>query len=150
MTTRKRTSIWIGALAIGAAAAVAASSAGAFGRRGGPPDLAHLEHRLERLDLSADVRAKSFAILDAARAPERALREKIRAAHEGLRAALESGAPDAAALDAQIDAIGALQTQRQKQFLHTVLQIRALLPEEKRAEWMAPPRHGGRHGHQPH
>jgi Spy/CpxP family protein refolding chaperone len=97
-------------LAIGALATAAAGSAGAFGRRGGPPDLGRLEQRIERLDVSADVRAKAFAILDAQRAKDRALREQVRAAHEELRAMLESGTPETAKLDRQVDALGALRT----------------------------------------
>src|SRR5262245_32535962 len=71
---------WVGisALAIGSLAA-AATSAGAFGGPGRPggrfagggPNIAVLEHRLERLDLSADVRAKAFAIVDASRTEDR-------------------------------------------------------------------------------
>src|SRR5262245_36552205 len=121
-----RKSIGISALAIGLLATVAATSAGAFGGQcrfggrgghGGPPGLAMLEHRIERLDLSADVRAKAFAVIDGSRAEERALREKTRAAHEQLRALVESGAPEPKKLDARIDELGALQTQQHKQFL---------------------------------
>jgi Spy/CpxP family protein refolding chaperone len=149
--SRKKT--WIGiSLAIGLLATVAATSAGAFGGHcgrgghrgpGGPPGLGHLEHRIERLDVSADVRTKAFAILDAARPDERALREKTRAAHEELRAMLESGAPDAKKLDAKIDELGALETKQHKQFLHTILSVGALLPADQRAEWFAPPHRGG-------
>jgi Spy/CpxP family protein refolding chaperone len=144
---RNTKTTWIAALAIGLLATAAATSAGAFGRRGGPPGLARLEHRVERLDLGTDTRAKAFAIIDAARGPDRALREKMRAAHEALRATIESGAPDTAALDKQIDAMSALQAEHHKQFLHTLLQIGKLLPADKRAQWMAPAHRGGRHGH---
>src|SRR4030095_14455143 len=86
--SRKKALIGISTLAIGLLARLAAAAAGAFGGhckrggggRGGPPGLAHLEHRLEKLDLSADVRAKAFAILDASRGEERALREATRTA----------------------------------------------------------------------
>jgi Spy/CpxP family protein refolding chaperone len=154
--TRKTKSTWIAALVTAALATAAAGSAGAFGRRGGPPELGRLEHRIERLDLSADVRAKAYAIVDGQRAKDRALREQVRSAHEELRAMLESGSPETAKLDRQIDALGALRIQQHKQFLHTMLQIGALLPEDQRAQWMAPPQRGGhggrggRGGHRPH
>ena len=151
----KKTSIGISALAIGLFATVAATSAGAFGGgghckrggggHGGPPGVARLEHRLEKLDLSADVRAKAFAIVDGSRNEDRALREQILAAHEQLRAALASGTPDADALDAQIEALGALKTQHHRQFLHTLIEVGALLPDEQRAQWFEPPHHRGGH-----
>jgi protein CpxP len=143
----KKTSIGISALAIGLLATVGATSAGAFGGERckggghGGPGAAHLERRLERLDLSDDVRAKAVAILDASRGEERALRDQIRDAHEQLRAALESGAPDTAALDAQVEALGALKTQQHKQTLHTMIAVGALLPDAQRAQWFEPPRH---------
>jgi Spy/CpxP family protein refolding chaperone len=144
-------SAWICALAIGLLATAAASSAGAFGgRRGGPPDITRLERRLERLDLSADVRKKAFAILDGARGDERALREQLRAAHDELGAMVKAGAPDGKALDAKIDELGALRTQQHKQFLHTVLKIGALMPDAQRAQWMDPPHRDRPHGHHPH
>jgi Spy/CpxP family protein refolding chaperone len=157
--TWKKSSIGISALAIGLLATLAASTAGAVGGHckhggrggfGGPPDLAQLEHRLEKLDLSADVRAKAFALLDASRGEERALREKTRAAHEKLRAALKSGTPNVKALDAQVDELGALRTQQHKQFLHTLIKVGALLPDAERAKWFEP-RHRDRHqGDRPH
>ncbi len=148
--TRNRKTTWLAALAVAALATASAGAAGAFGRRGGPPDLGRLEHRIERLDLSADARAKAFAIVDAARPKQRALREQVRTAHQKLGALLESGAPDTAALDAQVDALGALRTQQHKQFLHTMIQIGALLPADQRTQWMAPPRGGDHRGRRPH
>ena len=155
----KKKSIGISALAVGLLATVAATSASAFGGSGhckrgggrhGGPSVARLEQRLEKLDLSADVRAKAFAIIDAQRSEDRALREQIRAAHEQLRASLETGAPDADALDAQVEALGALKTQHHKQFLHTQIEVGALLPDGQRAQWFEPRHHrGDRHGKQP-
>src|SRR5262245_50575121 len=141
----KKASIGVSALAIGLLATVGATSAGAMGghckRGGGPggPGAARLEHRLERLDLSADVRTKALAIIDASRAEDRALRDQIRTAHEQLRVALESGAPGRDALDTQIDALGALMTQHHKQMLHTMIEVGALLPDAQRAQWFEPP-----------
>jgi Spy/CpxP family protein refolding chaperone len=154
MSPKKKLAIWITALAFASLATVAAASAGGRGhckhggRHGGPPGLARLEHRIERLDLASDVRTKAFAIIDASRGEERVLREKTRAAHEELRAMLESGAPDTKQLDAQIDELGALKTRQHKQYLHTLLQVGALLPEDQRAQWLAPP-HRGKKRHEP-
>jgi Spy/CpxP family protein refolding chaperone len=145
MNPRKKTTLWIAALAIGSLATVAAAGGGGHCKHGGrgwhgrPPGLEQLERRVDRLDLSADARTKAFAILDASRGEERALREKTRAAHEELRAMLESGAPNAKKLDAQVDELGSLRTQQHKQFLHTLIQVGALLPEDQRAQWFAPP-----------
>ncbi len=136
---------WIAALAVGLVAVVAASSAGAFGKRRGGPGLAQLEHRLEKLDLSADVRAKAYAIVDAQRAQERALREQIRTAHQELGALVKAGTPDIEAVDAQIDELGVLKTQQHKQFLHALLKIGALLPEQQRAQWFEPPHRRDHH-----
>jgi len=147
MSPRKKAAIWSAALAIGSLATLAAASAATGGGHcrhggwhGGTPGLTQLERRIDRLGLSADARTKAFAVLDAARGDERALRTKTRAAHESLRTMLESGAPNAKRLDAQVDELGALRTQQHKQYLHTLLQIGALLPEDQRAQWFAPPR----------
>ena len=145
MTRRKKTGLWIAALALGSFATVAAAGGGGHckhagaGWHGRPPGLEHLERRIDRLDLSADVRTKAFAVVDASRGEERSLREKTRAAHEELRAMLESGAPNAKKLDEQIDELGSLRTQLHKQYLHTLIQVGALLPEDQRAQWFAPP-----------
>ena len=141
---RKRKNTWIAAFVIGALAAAAATSAGAFGRRGGLPGVSRLEHRLDKLDLSAETRAKALAIVDAARGDERTLRDELRAEHEELFAMVQSGTSDTAAVDAQIETVGALRTQQHKQFLHVLLQVAALLPEDQRARWLAPP-HRGEH-----
>jgi Spy/CpxP family protein refolding chaperone len=148
MSPRKKSALWIAALATGSLATVAAAGAGGYckhagrGGHGGPPGLAHLERRIERLDLSADVRARAFAIVDASRGEERALRDQTRAAHEALHEMVESGARDAKKLDAQVEEIGSLQTRQHKQFLHALIQIGALLPEDQRAQWFAPPHRG--------
>jgi len=147
MRPKKKLAIWITALACVSLATVAAGAAGARGQckhggrfgHGGPPGLAHLEHKIERLDLSADVRTQAFAIIDGSRSEERTLREKTRAAHEQLHAMIASGAPDTKKLDAKVDEVGALKVRQHKQFLHTLIEVGALLPEEQRAQWFAPP-----------
>jgi Spy/CpxP family protein refolding chaperone len=145
MSPKQKTALWMIALAIGSLATIAAAGGGGHckhagsGWQGKPPGLAHLERRIDRQGLSADTRTKAFAILDASRGEERALREKTHAAHDSLRKILESGAPNAKKLDAAVDELGALRTQQHKQFLHALIQIGALLPEDQRAQWFAPP-----------
>jgi Spy/CpxP family protein refolding chaperone len=143
-------SLWISALAIGLLATVAATATALGGHGGGRcgrghgPGVAGLEHRLDRFDLSADVRAKALAIIDASRGNERALRDQLRAGHQKLRTLLASGAPDPAALDAQVDAVAAVAVQEHKLFLHTLVQIGAVMPAAQRAQWFEPPRGGGK------
>ena len=150
MSPRKKTALWIAALALGSFATVAAAGGGGHckhagsGWHGRPPGLEQLERRIDRLGLSADVRAKAFAIVDASRGQERTLREKTRAAHEQLRAILGSGTPNATKLDEQVDELGALRTQQHKQYLHTLIQVGAILPEDQRAQWFSPPRRAQR------
>jgi len=151
MSPKKKSAIWITALALGALATVAASSAGPSGHcRGGRgwhgavPGVAHLERRIDRMDLPADVRTKAFAIVDASRGDERTMREKTRAAHQKLHALLETGTPNTRQLDAQVDELGALRTQQHKQYLHTLVQVGSLLPEDQRAQWFALPKRAER------
>jgi Spy/CpxP family protein refolding chaperone len=146
MRPKKKLAIWITALTCASLAAVAAGATGPRGHckggrfgHGGPPGLAQLEHKIERLDLSADVRTKAFAIIDGSRSEERTLREKSRAAHEQLHAMIASGAPDTKKLDAKVEEVGALKVRQHKQFLHTLIEVGALLPEDQRAQWFAPP-----------
>jgi Spy/CpxP family protein refolding chaperone len=147
MSPRKKAAFWTAALAVGSLATLAAATAATGGGHcrhggwhGGTPGLAQLERRIDRLDLSADARTKAFAIVDASRGDERDLREKTRAAHEALRSMLESGSPNEKKLDAKVEELGSLRTQQHKQFLHTLIQVGALLPEDQRAQWFAPPR----------
>lgn len=149
MKRNKKLAIWISLVAIASLATVAAASAGGRGhcKHGGKfghggPGLASLEHRVERLDLSADVRTKAFAIIDASRSEDRNLRAKTRAAHEALHAMIASGAPDVKKVDAQVEELGALKTRKHKHYLHALIQIGALLPEDQRAQWFAPKHHG--------
>lgn len=146
MSPRKKAAIWTAALAIGSLATLAAATAATGGGHcrhggwhGGTPGLTQLERRIDRLDLSADARSKAFAIIDASRGDERALREKTRAAHEALHTMLQSGSPNEKKIDATVEELGSLRTQQHKQFLHTLIQVGALLPEEQRAQWFAPP-----------
>lgn len=121
-------------------------SASAGGRHPGGHGMRGLEQRLEKLDLDAQVREQVDGILDAARDDARELHRETRAAHERLRSLLEQDEPDAEAVLAQADVVGALRTRAHKQKLGLLLQIRPLLSEEQREQLREQrPRHG-RHG----
>ena len=139
-TTRPLLSIGILCLATALAGPAMARSGG------GSPDLRRLEHRVEKLDLDGAVRDQAFAILDAAREEDRALRDGLREAHEQLRSLLEGDAPDFAAVEAQVDAIGVLRTRAHKHSLRTALQVGALLTSEQREELVAERHRGGSRG----
>jgi Spy/CpxP family protein refolding chaperone len=114
---------------------------------------ARLERALESLELDEAKRAEVFGVIDAARPAGREIRERTRAAHQEMRALLES--PDASeeAVLAKADAIGALHTELRKQELRTLLQVRALLSPEQQAqlaEAMAKRHCGGGRGERRH
>jgi len=112
--------------------------------RGGAHGLGKLEHRIEKLDLDAAVRDQAYAILDAARDDERALRREIHTAHDQLRALLDAEAPDVETALAQADALGALRTSAHKLALRTRLEVMALLtPEQREALQQERQRHRG-------
>ena len=136
----RKLSTWMTALSIGSLAIAVAASAGSVGMQGRPMGLAGLERRIERLDVSPAVLAKAYAIVDASRSNARGLRGQMRTAHQELAAMLRAAKPDPVAIDAQVDALGALRAQQQKQYLHTLIQIAALLPDDQRAQWLAPHR----------
>jgi Spy/CpxP family protein refolding chaperone len=143
-------------LALAAAAALPAvalakgggpGGCGGGGHRGGPgmggPSVERLERRVERLDLEAKSQAAVYAILDQARSEQRARRSELRTAHEKMRALLEQDSPDLAAVEAQSDAIGALQTAAHKASLRTLISLRPHLTKEQWAELQPPKRRGG-------
>jgi Spy/CpxP family protein refolding chaperone len=112
-----------------AAAATAKPGHGPDGPGSGPR---MLERKLEGLELPADTRAKIEALFAAARPSQDALREQIRGARQSLDALLGQDAVDEAAVMAQADALGALMTERRKQELATLIQVRGLLTPEQR------------------
>ena len=70
----------------------------------------------------------------AARAEGRALHGQLREAREVLHTLLTADAPDEAVVMQQADVIGGLETALMKHRLRSMLQIRALLTPEQRAE----------------
>lgn len=114
----------------------------AHGGRGGP-SVERLERQIERLDLAAEQEKAAYTILDQAREEQRSRRDAMRSAHERMRELLSQEAPDAAAVEAQADAIGALHTEAQKAHLRTLLSLRPLMTPE---QWQALQTKRGPHG----
>jgi Spy/CpxP family protein refolding chaperone len=73
-------------------------------------------------------------VIDAARPAGRELREKIRAAHEEMRALMADPSAGEEAVLAKADTIGALHTELRKHELRTLLQVRARLSAEQQAQ----------------
>lgn len=106
-----------------------------FDRRHGPPPFEQvLERHAERLGLDDAARARVRAIADAARPEGDRLRNELEDRQREMRELLGADAPDEAAVLAQADRIGAAETALQKQRLRTMLEIRAILTPEQRAE----------------
>ena len=95
--------------------------------------LTRLEHKIEDLDLPSETRTAIDAIIDQARDEQRDIRRQLHGAYEALRTLLEQDTPDEAAVLAQADVIGGLQTTYRKQGLRTLLAIQAQLTPEQRA-----------------
>src|SRR5262249_35028191 len=103
-------------------------------RRGPPPIDRVLEENAERLQLSDATRAQIQHISDASRSEAETHHEQLRALHDQMRGLLRQDTPDEAAVMRKADEIGAAETALQKQRLHTMIEIRALLTPAQRAE----------------
>lgn len=131
-TTRRLTLSATAALAV-AIGLGAAASAWAKGPGGHHGHGARLERAIEGLELEPAKRAELFGVIDAARPAERELRDRMRAAHEEMRALLDGNAAEEAVL-AKADELGELQTEHRKHELRTLLQVRARLSAEQQAQ----------------
>jgi Spy/CpxP family protein refolding chaperone len=100
----------------------------------GPFRGGRFEKFIEELGLEKKTLTEVKKILDASRATRKEMFDKLREAHEHMRALLEQEKPDESAVMAQADAIGALETESRKQQLRTMLQVQALLTPEQRAK----------------
>jgi Spy/CpxP family protein refolding chaperone len=130
--------------ALPAAAALLASlaTAPALAGHDGPQGAGHrrmrgearLEKSLEEIGLDATQKEKVRAILDASKQAREAHWQKLRAAHEEMRALLDQETPDETAVMAQADRMGALKTEGHKAMLRTLLAVRAELTPEQRAQ----------------
>lgn len=135
-------------LALGALAACLAVPAAAVAMGGPHHDpLARLEKQVEALGLDAQTAAAVRTTIDAARNEAKTSRPEIRAAHQAMRDLLRQDSPDASAVLAQADTIGALMTAERKRVLQATLDVRALLTPDQRAALMASmERRGGERG----
>lgn len=124
------------AILAGAAFATAAAARPFGGPRHGPgPDPAgFIAHHAERLGLDEDTRRRIDELVRASRDEARGLRDELHDAHGRLRELLSADLPDEAAVLAQAVTIGGLETELHKSRLRALLQIRALLTPEQRAE----------------
>jgi len=120
------------ALGLGLATSSWAKGPGGPGDHRGPGP--RLERALEKLELDEAKRAEVFGVIDAARPAGRELRERMRTAHEEMRALLEDAGAGEEAVLAKADAIGALHTELRKHELRTLLQVRARLSAEQQAQ----------------
>ena len=128
-------SIFILLAALVMAAASAAEPRGEGRHRGpghGPERF--LEEHAERLDLDEETRAALRAILDGSKSSAQKPREELHQARRRLHNLLAEETPDEAAVMKQAERIGALETERHKHRLATMMRIRALLTPEQRAE----------------
>lgn len=101
-----------------------------------------LERLVEELALEESTRAEVDALLDASRVSGRAIRRRLRAAHDEMRALLESPEPDEATIFAHVEAISALQAEMEKNRLGTLIRVRALLSPEAREQLLEKMRRG--------
>lgn len=107
--------------------------------RADPPDVSprhgrQFEKLIEEINLDQKTLAEVKKILDASQAKHRELFGQLRMARKRMRSLLEQENPEEAAVLAQADAIGALETEARKQRLRTMLQVRPLLTAEQRAK----------------
>lgn len=122
--------------ALGLALAAALCLAGAAGAR---PDERRpvgglIARHAERLGLTGEALAAVQEVVDASGVRHEALLAELDASRAAMRELLSQPIPDADAVMAQADAIGELETQLHKNRLRAIMQIRALLTPEQRAE----------------
>jgi Spy/CpxP family protein refolding chaperone len=133
---------WLAVCGLGVGAAAARPDH----HRGPGAGLDQLERRVEGLGLDAETSQAVYAVLDAARQEGRGLRTQLHQQHEALRALLEQDTPDEAAVLAQVDKLGALQTEERKQEMRAFLKVRSLLTPEQRQALRPPEGRGGPRG----
>jgi Spy/CpxP family protein refolding chaperone len=104
-------------------------------RRHGPPSLARmLEKNAERLNLDATTLARIQDIATARKDRTKEMRVRAREERVKLHDMLQADNPSEGAVMAQVDILGDLHTDLQKERLSTMLEIRALLTPEQKAE----------------
>jgi Spy/CpxP family protein refolding chaperone len=88
----------------------------------------------ERLGLEGEALAAVQAVVTASGQRHEALVAELDAARQAMRALLSKPVPDSAAVMAQADAIGAIETRLHKNRLQAIMEIRALLTPAQREE----------------
>jgi len=107
---------------------------GLHGRGLGDPPPPMIDALAERLGLDEATREAIHEIADRSRAEGRELRRELRKARLELRDLLAQDAPDEAAVMSLAERMGQLETRARKHRLGAMLQIRAHLTAEQRAE----------------
>ena len=102
--------------------------------RGGPPLERILTRHADRLELDEETREAIAAVGREAREERETLRSELRREHRALRELLALDRPDEAAVLAQAERIGAVETRLQQERLRTMLAVRGLLSAEQREE----------------
>jgi Spy/CpxP family protein refolding chaperone len=96
-----------------------------------------LDEYAERLDIDSETRKRMDAKFEASRAQAEPLHARLREGHRALRDLLNQDQPDREVVMAKVDELAAVRTQLSKLRLTTLLEVRALLTPEQRAEMMA-------------
>jgi Spy/CpxP family protein refolding chaperone len=129
----------LAALAFAAGLALAQGAGAGAGHKGfhrdKPPGGLVTRHA-ERLGLDDATRERVDRIVEESRIQHEELETEIRAARRRVFELLSSDVPDKAAVLQQAEALGALETEAHKNRLRAMMQIRALLTPEQRAELM--------------
>ena len=98
---------------------------------------ARLEKELKELGLTPAQDEKIRAILAQAKQAREQRWTQLEPEFQKMHTLLDADTPDEAAVMAQVDKIGALKNEQHKAMLHTLLQIRAELTPEQRAQLKA-------------
>ena len=91
-----------------------------------------IQRNAERIGLKGDALASVQAVVEASGKRHEALLAQLDAARNAMRSLLSKPVPDSAAVMAQADAIGSIETQLHKNRLQAIMDIRALLTPEQR------------------
>jgi Spy/CpxP family protein refolding chaperone len=120
------------------------TSAFARPRGDGFDRLTRLEERMASLGLDDATRTAIHTTITGAQGEQSKIRGQLREAYSGLRTLMQQDLPDGAAVSAQLDTIGALQTEYKKQTTLAWLTALAQLTPDQRASLREAVRgHGG-------
>lgn len=122
------------AIAPGAQASPGHPGCGHPGAGHGPDPAGFVAHHAERLGLDAGTLEAIEGIVAASREETEDLRRELREARDRLHELLSASEPDEAQVMEQVEAIGQLETRLHQARVRALLQIRALLTPEQRAE----------------